>query len=109
MKLNQNYYIEQRQNENHIDLNGEWSFLWLDEITDTISNLKCEYKTTIPTSLYHMLHKAGVLPDPYYSDNSKLYHWVDEKIWYYKKSFALNQNDFSGNALMVFHIIAVYG
>lgn len=108
MKLNQSYYIEKRQDKNHIDLNGEWSFLWLDNTTEDISKLEWQHKTILPASIYHMLHKANILPDPYYSDNSKMYHWVDEKIWYYKKSFELNQNDFCGNAFLCFDGVAYY-
>lgn len=108
MNLNQPYYIEPRQGENHIDLNGEWSFFWADEIRDAFEEKDWAYRTTLPKSIYHSLHEAGVLPDPYYGVNSKLYHWVDEKVWYYRKQFALAQDAVKGPAFLCFDGVAYF-
>ena len=44
MKLNKPFYIDRRAGENHISLDGEWKFLWLDEATEDISSLAFKYK-----------------------------------------------------------------
>ncbi len=106
MELNQPYYID--KHENSISLGGEWNFCFEDVETDDISSLKFKHKTAIPSSIYHSLYHAGILPDPYYGTNSKQYHWVDEKIWYYKKSFSLDSPGFEGNAFLCFEGVAYY-
>ena len=108
MKLNQPYYIEKRSGNAHIDLDGTWEFCWEDEAQNDVSKLGFSLVTEIPSSVYHSLHHAGVLPDPYYGTNSKLYHWVDEKVWYYRKRFTLDRPDFCGNAFLCFEGIAFY-
>lgn len=105
MELNQPYYIEPRKNS--IDLGGEWSFLWQDtEEYPKVSDFK--YKTTLPKSVFHSLCEAGVLPDPYVGTNSKEYSWVDEKIWYYRKTFTLNEEGTEKNAFLCFDGVAYY-
>ena len=100
MKLNQPYYIEKRKGEAHICLDGEWEFCYTDEVTDEPCALEFVYKTKIPSSAYDSLFRAGVLPDPYVGTNSKLYHWVDEKVFYYRKKFMLDCESFEGNAFL---------
>ncbi len=51
MNLNQPYYIEPRQGENHIDLNGEWGFFWADEIRDAFEEKDWAYRTTLPPDI----------------------------------------------------------
>lgn len=106
MNLNQPYYIEPR--ENSIDLGGEWDFFFSDNIVENITDDMYKHKTTLPKSIYHSLSEAGILPHPYKGANCKLYHWVDEKVWYYRKRFILNNADFCGNAFLCFDGIAYY-
>ena len=108
MKLNQAYYIDKRKNSSHISLDGEWEFCFEDVACDNVSALNFEYTTEIPSSVFHSLHRAGILPDPYYGTNSKLYHWVDEKVWYYRKRFLLDGVNFCGNAFLCFEGVAYY-
>lgn len=108
MKLNQPYYIEKRGNDNHISLDGEWSFCYEDAATDDVAALSFAHTTAIPSSVYYSLYHAGILPDPYYGTNSKLYHWVDEKVWYYRRRFTLDRPDFCGNAFLCFEGVAYY-
>lgn len=108
MTLNQPYYIEKRQGNAHIDLDGAWEFCWEDEARDDIGALGFSYTTEIPSSVYYSLYRAGVLPDPYYGTNSKQYHWVDKKIWYYRKKFTLERPDFCGNAFLCFDGVSYY-
>lgn len=108
MTLNQPYYIEPRKGEYHLDLNGEWEFGYSDACVEYPGEDIFKYKSQLPKSIYHSLHEAGVLPDPYVGTNSKEYHWVDEKIWYYHKRFSLAKPDFVGNAILCFDGIAYY-
>lgn len=95
MKLCQPYYIEKREQSSHINLNGEWNFCWTDSEMTDLADLKFEYDCILPASVYHCLHSAGVLPDPYYGTNSKKFHWVDEKVWYFRRSFTLSDESCS--------------
>ncbi len=108
MNLCQPYYIEKRVDERHFSLNGEWSFCWSDSPRDDIEELDFSYKTELPSDVYFSLYNAGVLPHPYHELNNKQYHWVDEKIWYYKKCFTLDRGGFSGNAYLCFDGISYY-
>lgn len=108
MNLIQPYYIEKRTGDCHISLDGEWDFCYGDAEKESVGALRFEYKTNIPASVYHSLHCAGVLPDPYYGENSRLYRWVDEKIWYYRKRFSLSRPDFKGNAFLCFEGVSYF-
>ena len=108
MNLNQPYYIEPRNGENHIEFKYQWDFTWSDKVVEDFSELEWKYKTDIPKSMYFSLYEAGVLPHPYEGVNSKLYHWVDEKVWYYRKKFILDKSDFKGNAFLSFDGVAYY-
>ena len=77
MKLNQPYYIEPRKDNSHLDLGGRWDFCWCDTSVDEISELGYKYSAILPNSVYYCLTQAGVLPHPYYGENSKQYNWVD--------------------------------
>ena len=89
MKLNQPYYIEPRTGSGHLDLCGEWDYTFCDTETECPSALNWNLKTQIPNSVYWSVYESGLLPHPYKGCNSKQYHWVDEKVWYYRKKFTL--------------------
>lgn len=108
MRLNHPYYIEKRKNDAHLSLDGEWELCYTDEAQEEIGALDFKHTTKIPSSVYHSLYHAGILPDPYYGTNSKLYHWVDEKVWYYRRSFKLERPSFDGNAFLCFEGVAYY-
>ena len=111
MRLNQPYYIEKRCGTGHIDLNSSWDFFGSDtefktpkQIEDCLWNLK----TDLPNSVGHSLYNAGVLPEPYFGMNSKLYSNIDEKIWYYRKKFLLNDFNRNDIAFLCFDGVAYY-
>ena len=85
MNLSQPYYIEPRKN--NLDLCGEWLLTYTDTEAENLADLDWKIKTQVPNSVYWSLFEAGVSPHPYEKCNSRLYHWVDEKVWYYKKNF----------------------
>ena len=100
MNLTQPYYIEPRTDASHLTLDGKWDFCWSDQPTDAPSALTYAHSCTLPHAVYHCLHEAGVLPDPYHGTNSKLFHWGDEKIWYFRRVFSLHKPDFHGHAFL---------
>ena len=108
MELNQPYYIEPREGKNHISLDGKWNFCWSDGEKPFAQLTEWRYSATIPKSIYHCLHEAGVLPDPYFGTNSKQYSWVDEKVWYFKKAFTVDQTLDDKNAYLCFDGISYY-
>ena len=87
MKLYQPYYIEKRTGNSHIDLNGKWDFCWTDCEAIDSQDVMFEYECNLPKSGYYCLYEAGILPHPYEFCNSSKYHWVDEKIWYFRREY----------------------
>lgn len=91
MNPNHTFYIDKRKTSAELPLDGDWQFTYLDAAAESIDKLEFPHIGQIPASSYKNLQQAGILPDPYIGTNSKLYDWVDEKIWYYKKTFTLNE------------------
>ena len=77
MNSNHPFYIDHRHSE--FSLDGEWQFGYIDNVTDTPRDLDYPYRASLPASTYRCLERAGILPDPYFGTNSKLYDWVDKK------------------------------
>ncbi|MDF2924505.1 MAG: beta-mannosidase [Paenibacillaceae bacterium] len=91
MNLSQPNYIEPRTGVNHLELSGCWNYTYRDTPTDQLSDLAWNLQTQVPNSIFWSLHESGVLPHPYKGCNSKAYHWVDEKLWYYKLNFMVGE------------------
>lgn len=91
-----------------MDLGGRWDFCWADSTTDRPAALTYEHPGDLPCSVYHLLHRAGILPDPYAADNSRLYHWTDAKVWYFRRRFSLRRPGFDGNAYLCFDGVSYY-
>lgn len=105
MQLAQPYFIDKRAGDAHLSLDGAWDFTWQEGEVDP-GSLSYPYQTELPASLYHSLWRAGVLPHPYEGTNSEKYHWVDEKVWYYRKKFLAPQR--KDHAFLVFEGVAYY-
>ena len=105
MRLDQPYYIEKR--ENSLSLNGTWDFFYSDSEKEEFCEKNWQYKAELPKSLYWCLYEAGITPHPYKGVNSKEYHWVDEKVWYFRKKFNLNKNS-CGNTVICFGGVSYY-
>ena len=108
MNLCQPYYIEKRKGKYEISLNGKWDFWWTDDVCEDISGILYSHQCNIPASVYNSLYQAGVLPDPYAAENSKLYNWVDEKVWYFRKKFSIDNPEFCKNAYLCFDGVSYY-
>jgi beta-mannosidase len=78
-----------------ISLNGEWQFKgYLDLDWQRRGSLKPDtsdvygwYTGRVPGSVHDDLWRNGVIPNPYYEQNSLLIEWVSERYWVYKRTF----------------------
>jgi beta-mannosidase len=107
MDLVQPYYIEPRSTDNSISLDGEWDFCCTDEETE-LDKLIFEHKASVPESIYHSLHRAGLLPDPYVGTNSHLYRFTTNKVWYYRRKINIDEGLDEKNAFLCFDGIAYF-
>ncbi len=105
------YYIQPRSGAQHIALSENWELSWRDSQVSTIAELALQpkwLKVAYPQSVQMALHHSGELPHPYYNLNSEKYKWVDEKVWYYRKSFSLPAVAQGQNVFLVFDGIDYY-
>jgi len=102
--LNQPYYIFPRTQNQHIDLSTDWQLSYSDSLLTDISKLPGKQVVQVkePTTVHMTLHKAGLLPDPYANLNSSLYRWIEEKVWYYQKSFTIPVSEKGESAILCF-------
>ena len=91
MNENHPFYIDHHPCE--LSLDGEWGFTYIDTVSDEPWTLSYFYNAVLPASTYRCLERAGILPDPYFGTNSKLYEWVDKKTWYFTRRFTLDNTD----------------
>jgi len=103
MKLQHGFYIEPRTDGNsHLSLNGVWDFCSADMPLDDVLGLQFEHSATLPAGTYYNLYEAGILPHPYVGENSHLYRFVDQKIWYYRRKFNVEGYSKNCNAYLCF-------
>lgn len=92
VSLVQPYRVTPRTGSQHISLSGAWQLGHLDQAVNALSELsalKEPITTQVPNSVQMSLYQAGKYPHPYYHKNSKLYFWVDEKVWYYRRNITV--------------------
>ena len=107
MNLSQPYYIDPREGSAHLSLNGKWDFTYADQETAP-GLISWNMTTSIPNSVYWSLYEAGVTPHPHEKNNSKQYAWVDQKIWYYRKTFTVDESLRAAHAFLCFEGAAYY-
>jgi len=102
----QPYRITERTGNQHVNLSGEgWTLGHTDQpikSTSELAGLKDPFATTVPNSVHWSYFKAGKLPHPYYHKNSVQYQFMDEKVWYYQKSFKMPQKNPGDLAFLCF-------
>ncbi|MBB4572743.1 beta-mannosidase [Rhizobium lentis] len=66
-----------------IDLSGSWQLTSVDgEIKSVI---------TLPGDVHTALHRAGLIPDPYFGRNEEKVQWVAKREWAVERSFTLQE------------------
>ncbi|WP_080055522.1 glycoside hydrolase family 2 protein [Spirosoma aerolatum] len=98
-KLWQPYRITPRTGAQHVSLSGDgWELSHTNApITDLKAPRTDPFQTSIPNSVHWSYYKAGKLPHPYYHKNSDQYKFMDEKAWYYRKTFPTPASAKPGN------------
>lgn len=67
----------------NIDLSGSWQLASVDgEIGTAIM---------LPGDVHTALHRAGLIPDPYFGRNEEKVQWVAEREWAVERSFTLQE------------------
>lgn len=56
----------------------------------------------VPGCVYQDLHRAGILPDPYYGENSLACEWVANRWWVYRSTFTAEPEDLEDTLLLRF-------
>ena len=88
----QPYYISPRTGEQHQLLDGDWEMGYLDSPIASPQDLLSHSKwirAQLPNSVQWALYESGELPHPYLHLNSRLYAWVPDKVWYFRRQFQL--------------------
>ncbi|MEF3131753.1 glycoside hydrolase family 2 protein [Rhizobium sp. 268] len=69
----------------NIDLSGSWQ----------LASVDGEIRTAImlPGDIHTALHRAGLIPDPYFGRNEEKVQWVAEREWAVERSFTLQEVD----------------
>ena len=86
----QPFYITPRCGAQHQCLNKGWRLGYRDEPVESFSELKDikEWSPAdLPASVHWALYRAGKLSYPYAHLHSLQYDWIEEKPWYYRKTF----------------------
>ena len=108
MNLNQPFYIEQRTGNYHLSLDGLWQYGYRDEAATQPSSVVYGFEASVPDSIFWNLHESGVMPHPYEGLNSRKFHWVDEKVWYYRKIFTVDKELQEKKAILCFDGVSYY-
>jgi len=79
-----------------IDLNGTWQLRWYDggERGERLGRLlrnqvewERAWPAMVPGSVHETLLELGRIPDPHLGTNVLACRWVEEMIWYYRRTF----------------------
>lgn len=103
--------ITPRSGACHQDLSGDWQLGSLDktiESLDELSKVEEWIPAARPATVPIALFKAGKMPDPYLHLNSKLFEPLEQKVWFYKKSFRVSEDHRGQFAFLSFDGIDYY-
>lgn len=101
----QPYRITPRTGAQHITLDGQWQLGWSDAAVNTsaeLNTLTNWFAAQVPSTVQWALHRAGKCGHPYEHLNSKQYDWVDQKVWYYRRTFDLPAKKGDGHRFLCF-------
>ena len=96
-----------------LSLNGAWQLAAGDAAqppTELPDLAKLEwFEATVPTDVHWALVRAGQAPNPYAGQNIKTMRWVEDKAWWFRKTFTVPK-DFRGeNMRLIFEGVDYYG
>ncbi|MFC3798934.1 glycoside hydrolase family 2 protein [Cohnella sp. GCM10012308] len=70
---------------------GFWAFGRSMELNLELRGVVPWIPVEVPSSVHWELHRAGLLPDPYYGANAPACEWVNERDWLYRTSFVADE------------------
>ncbi len=68
-----------------------------------LPNLTDWIDASVPGSIYKDLHRAGVIEDPYFGENSLACEWVAGRWWIYRTTFTVTAEDCQDTLRLCFH------
>ena len=101
----QPYRITPRTGAQHIALDGAWQLGWRDAAINDTPDLDAVtnwFPAQVPSTVQWALHRAGRHGHPYEHLNSKQYDWVDQKVWYYRRTLTLPPRPAAGYTFLCF-------
>ena len=103
-RLESPYYVFPRTGGQHIDLSADWKLTSVDAPLESPASLSGEKWIDVaePTSVQMAYYKAGLLPAPYENLNSKEYHFLEQKVHYYRKSFPTPRHEDKSHVILSF-------
>ena len=103
-RLESPYYVFPRTGGQHIDLSADWKLTSVDAPLESPAALSGEKWIDVaePTSVQMAYYKAGLLPAPYENLNSNEYHFLEQKVHYYRKSFPTPRHEDKGHVILSF-------
>lgn len=104
------YYIFPRTEKQQIDLSLSWELTSMEDSITGLAELRGNEWFTVayPTSVQMAHYKAGKLGDPYKHLNAREHEKLEQKVWYYRKSFTVPDNAKGNNLLLCFDGIDYY-
>ena len=98
------YYVFPRSGIQHIDLSPNWKLTSVDIPVESLAALSGGEWIDVarPTSVQMAYFKAGKLPEPYANLNSALYHPLEQKVHYYRKSFSTPKHGTTDHVILTF-------
>ena len=106
--LNKSLFIEKRKGTEHLSLDGAWSFTDTDEKTESPEKLSYEMSAALPKSVAWCLFEAGKHGHPYEGLNSRDYLYIKNRIWYFKRSFFVEESQKHDMAYLCFDGVSYY-
>lgn len=67
------------------------------------------FDAAVPTDVHWALVRAGKAPNPYAGLNSKELRWVEDKAWWFRKSFSVPKEFRGENLRLIFEGVDYYG
>ena len=85
-------------------LSGGWQVKEVKDIftADFTANTGNWLPAAVPGDIHKDLMGAGLIPDPYYSDNIEECKWVTETDWCYKRDFEIEKSFLSAQSFLRF-------
>jgi len=99
--------------ERQIVLDGSWQLASGDpaQPVTELPDLKALewFDVTVPTEVHWALFQAGKVPHPYKGLNIKKQRWVEDKAWWFRRTFTVPKEFRGENMRLIFEGVDYYG